>query len=379
MSSKLFFEQKTPAVLVLADGSVFPGISIGAEGASVGEVVFNTTMTGYQELLTDPSYAQQIVTLTYPHIGNVGINPEDMESDRIWLSGLVIRDLSLVVSNWRATESLPDFLKRQQTIAIADVDTRRLTRLLRDKGAQNGCIMAGRIDVDEALALARRFAGLEQADLAKTVTRDVVTKWVLPQSDKQWLTPGFVVNSKKTVVVYDFGVKTNILRLLADRGAEVIVVPATTTAEEALSYHPDGIVLSNGPGDPAACDYAIAATRVFLEADVPIFGICLGCQILALACGARTQKMTFGHHGSNHPVKFLADDRVVITAQNHGFSVDEASLPPDLEVTHRSLFDGTIQGISHQKKVAFAFQGHPEASAGPHDIEELFDEFLMKC
>lgn len=379
MSSKLLFEQKTPAVLVLADGSVFPGISIGAEGSSVGEVVFNTTMTGYQELLTDPSYAQQIVTLTYPHIGNVGINLEDMESDRVWLSGLVIRELSLVVSNWRATESLTDFLKRQHTIAIADVDTRRLTRLLRDKGAQNGCIMAGRIDVDAALALARQFKGLEHADLAKTVTRDVVTKWALPEAGKQWLTPGFVVNSKKTVVVYDFGVKTNILRLLADRGAEVIVVPATTTAEEALSYHPDGIVLSNGPGDPAACDYAIAATKVFLAEEVPIFGICLGCQILALACGARTQKMTFGHHGSNHPVKVLADDTVVITAQNHGFSVDEASLPQDLEVTHRSLFDGTIQGISHQKKVAFAFQGHPEGNAGPHDIEELFDEFLMRC
>ena len=379
MSNESFFAQKTPAVLVLADGSVFPGVSIGAVGTSVGEVVFNTTITGYQELLTDPSYAKQIVTLTYPHIGNVGINPGDMESDRVWLAGLVIRELSSVVSNWRATESLPDFLKRQHTVAIAEVDTRRLTRLLRDKGAQNGCIMAGEVDIEKALALARQFDGLEGADLAKEVTRDTAVTWELPLLDKEWLSPGFVINSTKTIVVYDFGVKTNIMRLLADRGVEVIVVPATATAAEVLAHNPDGVVLSNGPGDPAACDYAIAATKELLSKNVPIFGICLGCQILALACGARTQKMKFGHHGSNHPVKVLSDNTVVITAQNHGFSVDEQSLPAELEVTHRSLFDGTVQGIRHKKKVAFAFQGHPEASAGPHDLEGLFDTFLIEC
>ena len=373
MSDEEITLERTAAVLALADGSVFPGISIGAPGTTVGEVVFNTSMTGYQEILTDPSYAQQIVTLTYPHIGNVGVNVEDMESDRIWAAGLVIRELSPLVSNWRAQESLPVFLNRHNTVAIAEIDTRRLTRLLRDKGAQNGCIMTGDdVDVDAAIAAARSFAGIEGMDLAKVVTRQQAGPWKAPAIDSQWATRQPSTTSQR-VVVYDFGVKTNILRILAERGAEVIVVPATTSAEEVMSYQPDAVLLSNGPGDPAACDYAVTATKILLDHDVPILGICLGCQILALACGAKTFKMKFGHHGANHPVKNIQGDVVAITSQNHGFAIDEASLPATLEVTHRSLFDGTIQAIKHKTKPAFAFQGHPEASPGPHDVADLFD------
>ena len=368
----------TAAVLALADGSVFPGTSIGAPGTVVGEVVFNTSMTGYQEILTDPSYAKQIVTLTYPHIGNVGVNVEDMESNQVWAAGLVIRELSPIVSNWRAQESLPVFLNRHNTVAIAEIDTRRLTRLLRDKGAQNGCIMTGDdVDVDDAIAQARGFAGIEGMDLAKEVTRKQVEPWLMPAIDPQWLAQS-VSESVKKVVVYDFGVKINILRMLAERGAEVIVVPAQTSADDVLALQPDAVLLSNGPGDPAACDYAIAATQVLLEKNVPIFGICLGCQILALACGAKTLKMKFGHHGANHPVKDLVADVVAITSQNHGFAIDESTLPDTLEVTHRSLFDGTVQAIRHTTKPAFAFQGHPEASPGPHDVAALFDCILGK-
>jgi carbamoyl-phosphate synthase small subunit len=372
MSEDEFTLECTAAVLALADGSVFAGTSIGAQGVAIGEVVFNTAMTGYQEILTDPSYAKQIVTLTYPHIGNVGVNLEDMESDRVHLSGLVIRELSPIVSNWRAQESLPVFLARQKTVAIADVDTRRLTRILRDKGAQNGCIMTGDdVDVDEAIAKAREFAGLEGMDLAKEVTCNQIKTWSAPEMDSQWVAS--IPQVKKKVVVYDFGVKTNILRMLAERGAEVIVVPAQTPANKVIQLSPDAVLLSNGPGDPAACDYAIEATKILLSKGIPIFGICLGCQILALACGAKTLKMKFGHHGANHPVKNLTKDFVAITSQNHGFAVDEATLPAELEVTHRSLFDGSVQAIRHKTKPAFAFQGHPEASPGPHDVAGLFD------
>lgn len=376
MSDDEFTLERTAAVLALADGSVFAGTSIGVPGMAVGEVVFNTAMTGYQEILSDPSYAKQIVTLTYPHIGNVGVNPEDMESDRVWAAGLVIRELSPIVSNWRATESLPEFLARHKTVAIADIDTRRLTRLLRDKGAQNGCIITGdEVDVDAAIAKARGFAGLEGMDLAKEVTRSDVTDWVLADFDAQWLTPSDKLAGKK-VVVYDFGVKTHILRMLAERGAKVVVVPAQTPASDVIREAPDAVLLSNGPGDPAACDYAIEATKTLLNKGIPIFGICLGCQILALACGARTVKMKFGHHGANHPVKALQQDFVAITSQNHGFTIDEKTLPATLEVTHRSLFDGTVQGIRHKSLPAYAFQGHPEASPGPHDVAALFDNLI---
>jgi carbamoyl-phosphate synthase small subunit len=315
--------------------------------------------------------------LTYPHIGNVGVNADDMESDQIWAAGLVIRELSPIVSNWRATESLPEFLARHKTVAIADIDTRRLTRLLRDKGAQSGCIMTGDdVNVDEAIAKAREFVGIEGMDLAKEVTREQPGTWTLTDMDQQWLTPSDKLAGKK-VVVYDFGVKTNILRMLAERGAEVIVVPAQTPADKVIQYKPDAVLLSNGPGDPAACDYAIEATKILLSKGIPIFGICLGCQILALACGAKTVKMKFGHHGANHPVKDLSQDFVAITSQNHGFAIDEQTLPSELEVTHRSLFDGTVQGIRHKSKPAYAFQGHPEASPGPHDVAALFD--LLLC
>lgn len=351
------------AVLVLADGTLFPGISVGASGQAVGEVVFNTAMTGYQEILTDPSYARQIVTMTYPHIGNVGVNPDDMESDRAWVAGLVMRECSPVVSNWRATQSLPDFLAEQGVVAIAEVDTRRLTRILREQGAQSGCIITGDRPVDEAVALARAFPGLSGMDLANEVSRSTVAPW----SES---------GTGPFIVVYDFGVKHNILNALVERGCRVTVVPATTSAQAVLAMRPDGVLLSNGPGDPAACAYAIANTQQLLAADMPILGICLGCQILALACGANTLKMKFGHHGANHPVKDLRSGQVSITSQNHGFAIDEMTLPPTVEITHRSLFDQTIQGIRVTGKPVFAFQGHPEASPGPHELLTVFDEFL---
>ncbi len=365
------------AILVLADGSVFRGTAIGAEGLSVGEVVFNTAITGYQEILTDPSYAQQIVTLTYPHIGNTGTNPEDEECERIWATGLVIRDLPLLASNFRNTESLSDYLKARNVIGIADIDTRRLTRLLRDKGAQNGCLMAGD-DVDEAkaLAAAKAFGGLKGLDLAKEVTVSKAYQW----NESSWaLGEGHkVLDGAKPfkVVAYDFGVKRNILRMLADRGCDLTVVPAKTTAADVLAMNPDGIFLSNGPGDPEPCTYAIEAIKSFLETDIPVFGICLGHQLLALASGAKTIKMKFGHHGGNHPVQNLDTQRVLITAQNHGFAVEESSLPANLRATHKSLFDGSLQGIHRTDKPAFSFQGHPEASPGPHEADTLFDHFI---
>jgi len=365
----------TPAILVLADGSEFHGISVGVKGQTVGEVVFNTAMTGYQEILTDPSYAQQIVTLTYPHIGNVGTNAEDFESGRVWASGLVIRDLPLTASNWRSEQSLPEFLQAQQVVAIAEVDTRELTRKLREQGAMHGCIMAGSLDADAALKAAKAFGGLTGKDVASEVS----TTQTYPWTEGTWTgTQGFQQPPKgqKHVVVYDFGVKRNIMRLLVDRGCRLTVLPAKTPPTEALAYRPDGIFLSNGPGDPAACDEAISAIKAFLDKGIPLFGICLGHQLLALACGAKTTKMKFGHHGANHPVLDLDSKRVFITSQNHGFAVDEDSLPATLQATHRSLFDQSLQGIAHQDKPAFGFQGHPEASPGPHDIHELFDRFM---
>jgi carbamoyl-phosphate synthase small subunit len=365
------------AILVLADGSVFRGTAIGAEGLSVGEVVFNTAITGYQEILTDPSYAQQIVTLTYPHIGNTGTNSEDEECQRIWATGLVIRDLPLLASNFRNQENLSDYLKAHNVIGIADIDTRRLTRLLRDKGAQNGCLMAGE-DLDEAkaLAAARAFGGLKGLDLAKEVTISKAYPW----NESSWsLGEGHKVlddNKKFKVVAYDYGVKRNILRMLADRGCDLTVVPARTTAAEVLALNPDGIFLSNGPGDPEPCTYAIEAIKKFLETDIPVFGICLGHQLLALASGAKTIKMKFGHHGGNHPVQDLDTKRVMITAQNHGFAVEESSLPTNVRATHKSLFDGSLQGIHRTDKPAFSFQGHPEASPGPHEADTLFDHFI---
>ncbi len=367
---------KRLALLVLADGSVFRGTSIGAEGLSVGEVVFNTAMTGYQEILTDPSYAQQIVTLTYPHIGNTGTTSEDAECDRIWASGLVIRDLPLIASNFRNEQDLSSYLKERNVVGIADIDTRRLTRILRDKGAQNGAIIAGDIDEDKALAAAKAFGGLKGLDLAKEVTTAKSYVW----NESSWqLGEGhkLLTGAKKfKVVAYDYGVKRNILRMLADRDCDLIVVPAKTTAAEVLAMNPDGIFLSNGPGDPEPCTYAIEAIRSFLETDIPVFGICLGHQLLALASGAKTLKMKFGHHGGNHPVQDLNSKRVMITAQNHGFAVEESSLPANLVATHKSLFDGSLQGIHRTDKPAFSFQGHPEASPGPHDADTLFDHFI---
>ncbi|WP_331353373.1 glutamine-hydrolyzing carbamoyl-phosphate synthase small subunit [Cellvibrio sp. UBA7671] len=365
------------AILVLADGSVFRGIAIGAEGLSVGEVVFNTAITGYQEILTDPSYAQQIVTLTYPHIGNTGTNSEDEECERIWATGLVIRDLPLLASSFRNQESLSDYLKARNVIGIADIDTRRLTRILRDKGAQNGCLMAGdEIDEAKALAAAKAFGGLKGLDLAKEVTVSESYTW----NESSWtLGEGHkALNGAKKfkVVAYDYGVKRNILRMLADRDCELIVVPAKTTAAEVLAMNPDGVFLSNGPGDPEPCTYAIEAIKNILETDTPVFGICLGHQLLALASGAKTIKMKFGHHGGNHPVQDLESKRVMITAQNHGFAVEESSLPANLKATHKSLFDGSLQGIHRTDKAAFSFQGHPEASPGPHDADTLFDHFI---
>jgi len=353
-----------PALLALANGSVFHGFSIGALGQTVGEVVFNTSITGYQEILTDPSYASQIITYTYPHIGNVGINAEDMEANKIWAAGLIIKELSPIVSNWRAQISLPEFLAQQKIIGIAGIDTRRLTQLLRDKGAQNGCIITGKCDLDIAIKAAKDFPGLKGQDLAKVVSTKKSIDWKKPAKPKYH------------VVVYDYGAKHNILQLLVDRSCRVTLVPAQTPANKVLELKPDGVLLSNGPGDPAACKYAIANIKDLLKKDVPLFGICLGCQLLALACGGQTRKMKFGHHGANHPVQDLQTNMVAITSQNHGFSVDEKSLPDCLAITHRSLFDNTIQGIKHQTKPAFALQGHPEASPGPHDIAYLFDQFI---
>ncbi len=364
-----------PALLALADGTLFRGISIGAEGVSVGEVVFNTAMTGYQEILTDPSYARQIVTLTYPHIGNVGINPEDMEAAKVHAAGLVIRDLPRRASNWRMTQSLSDYLVGESVPGIADIDTRKLTRVLREKGAQGGCLMAGRVDEAEALRKAREFPGLAGMDLAKVVSSSTAYAW----SETQWsLSSGYGMQNapKYHVVAFDFGVKRNILRMLASRGCRITVLPAQASAKEALAHKPDGIFLSNGPGDPAPCDYAIRAIRDLLDTGIPIFGICLGHQLLGLASGARTLKMKFGHHGANHPVQDLDSGRVMITSQNHGFAVDKATLPANARVTHVSLFDGTLQGFERTDKPAFCFQGHPEASPGPHDVGYLFDKFV---
>lgn len=366
-----------PALLALADGSIFRGTAIGADGSTVGEVVFNTALTGYQEILTDPSYCQQIVTLTYPHIGNTGINNEDEEAAKLWAAGLIIRDLPLVASSFRSQETLSDYLKRHGVVGIANIDTRRLTRILREKGAQNGCIMAGdNISEEAALAAARGFGGLKGADLAKVVTVTDNYLWTEGswQLGQGHVTPKEPVKFK--VVAYDFGVKRNILRMLVDRGCDVTVVPAQTPADVVLAMNPDGVFLSNGPGDPEPCTYAIEAIKQFLTTDIPVFGICLGHQLLALASGAKTLKMKFGHHGANHPVQDLATGRVMITSQNHGFAVDEPSLPANLRATHKSLFDGSLQGIHRTDKPAFSFQGHPEASPGPHDADKLFDHFI---
>lgn len=396
----------TPAILALADGTIFEGVSIGASGHSVGEVVFNTAMTGYQEILTDPSYAKQIVTLTYPHIGNTGTNIEDIESgsdNRVWAAGLIIRDATLLSSNFRNSESLSDFLQRNNTVAIAEIDTRRLTRVLRERGAQHGCLMTASdgvaisdTDKAKAIELAQGFAGLTGMDLAKECCHQHGFEWT--QGTWQLAdNPTNIANYGKTdsptggfftqlasqipkrfhVVAYDFGTKTNILRMLVDRGCHVTVVPAQTPIADVLAQNPDGVFLSNGPGDPAACTYAIDNIRTLLETDIPVFGICLGHQLLALASGAQTIKMKFGHHGANHPVQDIATGRVMITSQNHGFAVDEATLPDNLKVTHRSLFDGSNQGIERTDKPAFSFQGHPEASPGPHDADGLFDKFVM--
>ena len=367
----------TPAVLALEDGTVFRGVSIGASGVTTGEVVFNTAMTGYQEILTDPSYCRQIVTLTCPHIGNTGVTPEDMESDAIHAAGLVIRDLPLAHSSWRASHSLQEFLVEGETVAIAGIDTRMLTRILRERGAQGGCIAtADKADADVALRAARAFPGLKGMDLAKVVSARAPYQWndgSVGRESGRILRPG----SRLHVVAYDYGIKRNILRLLADYGCRMTVVPAQTSAEDALALVPDGIFLSNGPGDPEPCDYAIAAIREFLKTDIPVFGICLGHQLLALASGAKTVKMKFGHHGANHPVQELAGSHVVITSQNHGFAVDEQTLPAQLKATHRSLFDGSLQGIARTDCPAFGFQGHPEASPGPHDMRPLFEHFVF--
>ena len=367
--------QHTPAMLVLADGTVFRGISIGAPGQTVGEVVFNTSMTGYQEILTDPSYTKQIVTLTYPHIGNTGVNSEDVESGQVYASGLIIRDLPLVHSNWRSEQSLSDYLVANNVVAIADIDTRKLTRILREKGAQAGCIIAGAMNEAEALAQAKAFPGLSGMDLAKVVS----VKESYEFAEGEWdLTSGYAKPSNPAfhVVAFDYGVKRNILRMLTSRGCKVTVLPAQATAEQALALKPDGVFLSNGPGDPQPCDYAISAIKTIVDKGVPTFGICLGHQLLALASGAKTLKMKFGHHGANHPVQDEDDKRVFITSQNHGFAVDADSLPANLRTTHVSLFDGSLQGIARTDKPAFSFQGHPEASPGPTEMSYLFDRFV---
>jgi carbamoyl-phosphate synthase small subunit len=370
-----------PAVLALADGTIFRGQSIGAKGNTTGEVVFNTALTGYQEILTDPSYARQIVTLTCPHIGNTGATPEDLESSQIYSAGLIIRDLPIVASNWRTNESLSDFLERGKIVAIANIDTRKLTRILREKGSQAGCIMTGDKTVDHtaAVKLARKFPGLKGMDLAKVVSTKKSFQWnegtVWPDATRLPIRS----HQRLHVVAYDFGIKRNILRLLADFGCRVTVVPAQTSAEEVQALAPDGVFLSNGPGDPEPCDYAITATKKLLESEqplqLPVFGICLGHQILGLAAGAKTVKMMTGHHGANHPVQDLESGRVFITSQNHGFAVDESTLPENVKATHRSLFDGTLQGLAFKDRPAFGFQGHPEASPGPHDLKPLFERF----
>ena len=364
-----------PAILALADGTLFAGESVGADGVAVGEVVFNTAMTGYQEILTDPSYCRQIVTLTYPHIGNTGINPEDVEAHRVYAAGLVIRDLPVRSSSWRQSEDLPAYLQRQKVPAIAGIDTRKLTRTLRERGAQSGCLMAGRIDPAAAVAKAREFPGLAGMDLARDVTCRESYNW----SETEWsISTGYGHQSREEfhVVAYDYGVKRNILRKLASRGCKLTVLPAQANSEQALALRPDGVFLSNGPGDPEPCDYAIRAIRELLDRSIPIFGICLGHQLLALASGARTVKMKFGHHGANHPVQDLDTGRVMITSQNHGFAVDSDSLPGNARATHVSLFDGTLQGFARTDRPAFCFQGHPEASPGPHDVDYLFDRFI---
>jgi carbamoyl-phosphate synthase small subunit len=365
-----------PALLALQDGTIFRGRSIGADGISAGEVVFNTAMTGYQEILTDPSYCQQLITLTYPHIGNTGVNSEDEEATRIHASGLIIRDLPLLASNWRSQGSLPDYLESRGVVAISDIDTRKLTRRLRDQGAQAGAIMAGdKISASAAVEAAQGFGGLAGSDLAQVVTTEKSYSW----TQSTWSLEGGYVENPQTpyhVVAYDYGIKKNILCMLVDRGARVTVVPARTSAAEVLSMNPDGVFLSNGPGDPEPCDYAIEAIATILQADLPVFGICLGHQLLALASGASTIKMKFGHHGANHPVQDLVSGVVMITSQNHGFAVDESSLPDNLRATHRSLFDGSLQAVERTDKPAFSFQGHPEASPGPHDVAPLFDRFF---
>jgi len=380
-----------PAFLALEDGTVFEGIAVGADGHSVGEAVFNTAMTGYQEILTDPSYARQLVTLTYPHIGNTGCTSQDDEAQRVWAAGLIVRDVPRRPSNWRSQSSLPEWLSARGVVAIADIDTRRLTRLLRDRGAQNACLVAGGVlDVDQAIEAARKFPGLNGMDLAREVSTRETYAWldgsldldsnVFARADTAASGKLDSINHDSTkllhVVAYDYGIKRNILRLLSDRGCRVTVVPAQMPAAQALAFKPDGIFLSNGPGDPAPCDYAIAAIREFIAAKIPTFGICLGHQLLALAVGAKTMKMKFGHHGANHPVQDLNSGRVMITSQNHGFAVDEPSLPANVRVTHRSLFDGSNQGIELTDAPAFSFQGHPEASPGPHDVDGLFDRFV---
>ena len=368
---------RKPALLALEDGSLFRGESIGAEGHAQGEVVFNTSITGYQEILSDPSYCQQIITLTYPHIGNVGANRGDEEAARIHASGLVVRDCPRLASNWRSQQPLDHYLRERGVVALAGIDTRRLTRLLREKGAQNGCLMAGdSLDVELALRLAREFPGLKGMDLARVVSASTPYAW----SEGTWRLAGngfpTVGDARYHVVAYDFGIKRNILRMLAERGCRLTVVPAQTPAREVMALQPDGVFLSNGPGDPEPCDYAIAAIRELLDIGMPLFGICLGHQLLGLASGARTVKMKFGHHGGNHPVLDLDNGRVMISSQNHGFAVDEATLPPNLRPTHRSLFDGSLQGIARTDRPAFSFQGHPEASPGPHDVAPLFDRFI---
>jgi carbamoyl-phosphate synthase small subunit len=365
------------AILVLEDGSVFHGQSIGADGQAVGEVVFNTAMTGYQEILTDPSYSRQIVTLTYPHIGNTGVNSEDEESGAIHAAGLVIRDLPMLVSNFRSEQALDTYLQARGVVGIAEIDTRRLTRILREKGAQNGCILAGEIDADKALAAARAFPGLKGMDLAREVTTAQTYTW----NQGTWrLDEGHAGHDPEDarfhVVAYDYGVKANILRMLVDRGCRITVVPAQTPASEVMGMSPDGVFLSNGPGDPEPCDYAIDAIRAIVDSGMPTFGICLGHQLLGIASGARTVKMKFGHHGANHPVQELESSAVMISSQNHGFAVDEASLPENLRATHKSLFDGSLQGIHRTDRPAFSFQGHPEASPGPHDVAPVFDHFI---
>jgi carbamoyl-phosphate synthase small subunit len=367
--------QSPPALLALADGTIFHGRGIGAAGSSTGEVVFNTAMTGYQEILTDPSYCRQIVTLTYPHIGNTGANAEDVESDRVYASGLVIRDLPLLPSNWRSQTDLSGYLRQQQVVAIAGIDTRKLTRMLRERGAQNGCLMSGRVDAAEALAQARAFPGLAGMDLAKVVSCTAAYEW----DESVWALGrgyGEQAAARHHVVAFDYGIKRNIMRMLVSRGCRLTVLPAQAGARDVLALQPDGVFLSNGPGDPEPCDYAIRAIRELLDASVPMFGICLGHQLLGLASGARTVKMKFGHHGANHPVQDLDSGRVMITSQNHGFAVDAQTLPDNCRVTHRSLFDGTLQGFARTDRPAFCFQGHPEASPGPHDVDYLFDRFV---